>query len=497
LKPNVFIRCDGGLSLGMGHITRCLALANMLKLDFEICFILRETEEKVIRLIRENTFAFEIIPEQQTVAAELSFLSYLVKKGAILVLDGYYFDLAYQQEIKKRHLKLVFIDDLIAFKQVADVVINQALAVKHQDYQKEDDTQLLLGLNYALLREPFFKLPSSRNIQKAEKVFISMGAADEHNMSLKVAKTLIQIPYLKEVHLMLGAINPHLKSIHEFIAQQDGVQFKIHVNISADELQNLLNQCDLAICAASGILIEACAVGIPLISGITADNQKDNLKGLAQQQVLFDIGNFLEIEPENLAKQIHQVVSQPEVLNQQMVKQKTLIDGKSPQRILQAFQDLAFSKLQFRFAQEQDCDLYYQWANDEVVRKNSFIQDAIPFENHVQWFKAKLQAVNCYFYMFFDRETNNPAGQVRIDKSGDEVIIGISIDEHFRGKSLGLEMLNKATLDYHHQNPEAVIVAYIKTENIASYKLFKKAGFGDEETSLYQGNQIYKLFKKS
>lgn len=496
MRYKVFIRCDGGLSLGMGHITRCLALANMLKQDFEICFILRKTEEKVIHLIQENAFACETISEKQTIAEELSFLSYLLKKEDILVLDGYHFDLAYQQEIKKQQLKLVFIDDLIAFKQVADVVINQSLAVKYQDYQKENNTQLNLGLNYALLREPFFKLQACRNIQKVEKVFISMGAADEHNTSLKVAKTLLQVPYLKEVHLMLGAINPHLKSIHEFIAQQDDVQFKIHVNISADELQNLLSQCDLAICAASGILIEACAVGIPIISGITADNQKDNLRGLSEKQVLFDIGNFLEIEDEDFVKQITQVCNQPDVLNQQMVKQRTLIDGRSPQRILNIFKDLAASKLIFRFAQDEDCDLYYQWANDEVVRKNSFNQEAIQYENHVQWFKAKLKAVNCYFYMFFDRETNSPAGQVRIDKSGDEVIIGISIDEHFRGKSLGLEMLGKATLDYHHQNPEATIIAYIKTENIASYKLFKKAGFGDEETSLYQGNQIYKLFKK-
>jgi UDP-2,4-diacetamido-2,4,6-trideoxy-beta-L-altropyranose hydrolase len=479
----------------MGHLTRCLALANMLKLDFEISFILRETEEKVIHLIQESTFAYHIISTNTSVSEELAFISSLVEKEDILVLDGYHFDLAYQQEIKKQHLKLVFIDDLVAFKQVADVVINQALAVAFQDYQKEDDTQLCLGLKYALLREPFLKAEVPRNIQKIKKVFISMGAADEHNISLKVAQTLIKISPVKEVHLMLGAVNSHINHIQDFIAQQHGIQFKIHINISAPELKELLAKCDLAICAASGILIEACAVGIPIISGITADNQKDNLKGLSQKQVLFDIGNFVEIGQESLAQQIQQVCNQPEVLEQQLAQQKTLIDGKSPQRILNIFKDLAASKLIFRFAQAQDCDLYYQWANDEVVRKNSFNQDAISYENHVQWFKAKLQAVNCYFYMFLDKETNRPAGQVRIDKSGDEVIIGISIDEEFRGKSLGVEMLNKASADYQFKNPEAIIVAYIKTENIASYKLFKKAGFGDEEKNLYQGNPIYKLFK--
>jgi RimJ/RimL family protein N-acetyltransferase len=87
-------------------------------------------------------------------------------------------------------------------------------------------------------------------------------------------------------------------------------------------------------------------------------------------------------------------------------------------------------------------------------------------------------------------------GQVRIDKNEKEIVIGISIDEKFRGKSLGSEMLLQSTDDYLKKHSNSTITAYIKTENKASLAIFKKAGFSNEELTTEQANQSYKLYKK-
>ncbi|MDF2438595.1 MAG: Acyl-CoA N-acyltransferase [Bacteroidota bacterium] len=151
------------------------------------------------------------------------------------------------------------------------------------------------------------------------------------------------------------------------------------------------------------------------------------------------------------------------------------------------------AELHFRFAREEDLDLYFRWANDPVVRQNSYSINQVIYENHVKWFKEKILNPDYYFYLFLNA-SEHPVGQVRIVK-GDETIIGISIDENFRGQALGSKMLEIACEDFLSKNPASTIVAYIKKENAPSLFAFRKAGFRNEELVIEQGSESYKLYK--
>ncbi|TKC56947.1 GNAT family N-acetyltransferase [Pedobacter hiemivivus] len=152
-------------------------------------------------------------------------------------------------------------------------------------------------------------------------------------------------------------------------------------------------------------------------------------------------------------------------------------------------------QLNYRKACIEDLDLYFKWSNDPLVRQNSFNQTEIPYSDHVRWFTNKLKDERCHFYLFLDSNFK-AVGQVRIDKFDDEIIIGLSIDEHFRGKGLGPEMLNLACIDYKKFHPDEIIVAYIKEGNISSYKVFEKAGFGNGTKIMVKNGLTYRLIKK-
>lgn len=152
--------------------------------------------------------------------------------------------------------------------------------------------------------------------------------------------------------------------------------------------------------------------------------------------------------------------------------------------------------LKYRRANPDDALLYFNWANDETVRNNSFNNTLITWEDHIKWFSARLESNKTDLHIFFDLD-DNPVGQVRIENNPDETVIGISVDKAFRGKSLSSKMLIMATKDFFVRHPDQVIVAYIKIENLSSYKAFCQAGFMHDEELNVRGYNSYKLTKRS
>lgn len=480
----------------MGHIIRCLALADMLKNDFTIVFAIQEPVESVIKNIHSVTETILHLPITNDYSCDAIRFSGFLDASDIVVLDGYHFKTDYQKVIKEKGCKLVVIDDLHDWHHLADAIINHAAGIDELVYSKEKFTKLYLGLDYVLLRKPFLNNTNElKNKHSLQKVFISMGAADANNLTQKFTEALIEIKGIEEIHLMLGSINPNLASIDELIKKTVHLKIIKHFEISAQELAELLKTCDLAICPASSISLESCAIGIGLISGYTAENQKGILQGLIDKKAVIDFGNLNTIKAERIISEIKKIAESPTQLNNLIENQKKLIDGVSPKRLLNIFKEMVTEKIHFRFAKESDVDLYYKWSNDSVVRKNSYNQDEITYESHVKWFNSKLQSPVCFLYLFLN-ETNQPIGQVRIDNNGKETVIGISIDEHYRGKKLGALLIQMASDDYLKNHPKENIVAYIKQENSASYNSFIKAGFGKEEIVTEKGIKSCKLFKK-
>ena len=503
MKPNIIIRADGGTSIGKGHIIRCLALADMLKNDFNITFAVQEPSESVVKSIRSVTEMIIHLPQTNDYVADAIHFTEFLDSKDIVLLDGYHFKTDYQKAIKEKGCKLVCIDDLHAWHFVADAIINHAEGINESMYSAEKYTRFYFGLDYALLRKVFLKHSATKKINAIKKVFISMGAADITNLTQKFTEALLEVNGIEEIHLMLGSINPNLSSIDSLIAPKESLGKKNkkvniikHFNISAEELAQHLTNCDVAICPASSISIESCAIGTGLVAGYSAPNQMGILEGLTKNNAVVNIGDMNALNTLQIKVKFEELTKHPEQFNVLIGNQKKMIDGRSPERFIKLFKNLMTEKLHFRFAKESDVDIYYKWTNDPLVRSNSFNQNPVEYNDHVNWFLSKLNSKECHFYLFLNEE-NKHAGQVRIDSNGKETIIGISIDEAFRGKSLGAEMLKQSTDDYLHKHSSAVIVAYIKEENVASFNIFKKAGFSNEEIVIEQGSKSYKLYKKA
>lgn len=298
MKKKVFIRAEAGTEIGLGHVMRCIALAEVLKADFQISFITDNKDRKVIDLIKP--FSDEIIfIEPVGLNEEWKELKKHISENDILVIDGYDLKSEYQKKIKEEvKCKLVAIDDLHAWHQYADVVINHAVGGIEHLYSNENYTKIYCGLNYALLRNEFKNFESEISEKKNGTVLVAMGGADPMNFTEKVVNKLLLFNDIQTIKILIGKLNPHRSKLLELVklAEKNKKQLILTDHIDAGSLAKEYYICEFCILSASGMSIEALAVGANLGVIKTADNQNDFYEYIKANELAADCSSLLGSE---------------------------------------------------------------------------------------------------------------------------------------------------------------------------------------------------------
>ena len=152
--------------------------------------------------------------------------------------------------------------------------------------------------------------------------------------------------------------------------------------------------------------------------------------------------------------------------------------------------------IEFREANINDLTTYFEWVNDLKVRTTSFDSKKISYKIHEKWFTTKLKDTNCMMLIFF--EAKSPIGQVRFEKGTfNNALISISISKEYRGKGYSVDILNKASQYFLGKNPEFIIEAFIKKNNLNSINSFDKASFKLQKQLLYKGENSVKYILKN
>ena len=153
----------------------------------------------------------------------------------------------------------------------------------------------------------------------------------------------------------------------------------------------------------------------------------------------------------------------------------------------------ASHQLSLRPAGKGDCELLWQWRNEENTRKWSFDDAYIPYEEHKNWFLSKLNSADSLILIVSD-ETKRDIGQVRFDISLDgSAKVDISIIERERGKGYGSTALRLACQYALGKQNLTRAVAYIKEENEASIRAFAGADFINRGSIEFKGHKAVKM----
>ncbi len=338
MKRIVF-RADGNAQTGLGHVMRCLALAEMLGSDYDYRFAIIEPTTEVAKLIQERGIAVVSLPKPPD---DLAALSIELAADDIVVLDGYAFDKGYQQVCRDVSGTLIYIDDLCEPYPIADVVINHAGGAKREDYYPNNpfhyrEKQLLLGTDYALIRQPFLRVARQSGVddQRVElpfrNVFVNLGGADPGNYSWRVVDSLLQNQPDTQITLILGAANPHRDTFAQFSAEN----LLIMTNLSADAMVDAIRQCAVAVVSCSTISYEVALLRRPFVGILTADNQVALEKFYVEKELALAVLP-ISFAPHELAAAL---ATAPEIRKAITARQHKYFDGFSGERLATIFRN--------------------------------------------------------------------------------------------------------------------------------------------------------------
>lgn len=339
----VFFRADGSQQIGVGHITRCLALAGQLKKSkHEVAFISRLYEQAIIARIRAGGFPVHIIPVESSKEEDLEGTIAVTKGGeekAVLVIDQYELDSAYQKTIKESGLSLVLIDDLAHGRCYADLVLNQNIYANDELYSVEPYTRLLLGPRYALLREEFalWRRPSKTVPERARHILVTLGGSDPRNQTLKVIQAIASLHGNLEAIVVTGCGYAHHESLERYLADRQD-RFLLHMDV--DSMAELMCWSDLAVSAGGSTCWELACLGVPNVILTLADNQRQNSLELGRAGISVDLGWWEDVSTEVIAGSLQQLIEDAEARRRMSEAGRALIDGQGVSRVAKAIEEL-------------------------------------------------------------------------------------------------------------------------------------------------------------
>ena len=465
MKRRIYFRADGHNSIGLGHLVRCFALSQMLKEHFEITFLCKFIPSSFRNSLRDSFFGFHQIKDDND-------LLEIINPDNLVVLDNYELDIFIQIQIKKIGCKLICIDDLCDRESYADLIINHAPNIKSSNYKAQFYTQFALGLDYALLR-PYFlnnRKAKKNKIDVEKKVlFICFGGSDSKKITEKVIEIVRNDYRFETIFVVVGAAYENC----DYLVNRtiNDARYKILNDLSSEEIAEVMLKADLAIVPASGILQEALALNVDVISGMYIDNQKYIFENYLKLNAFISADCFSTTSIQNAIN---------EYFSSDNKRTKNLIDGKSGQRLLKIFQQLiGEDDVLLRKADASDLMKTYDWASNPDLRKFFFNKKVISFQEHSQWFFRIIKSSNCFYYI--GELDQVPFGFIRFNIENETAKISYLIDPAYHGKGLGVILLNKGLKSFLQNYPKiSWVVGEVLFGNFPSIKLFERLGYNME-----------------
>ena len=325
----VLFRVDANKRLGIGHLSRCLTLAIVLRTFNVKSYFLIKKDNDAIEFIRNSRFELFTLPNNRSEKNELTELVKLHNyiKYKCLIMDS-------MRERNRKFFtainklcKTVVIDSEAHKSNLnADLIIWPDIK---EFYPKETMTntpnRLLVGTRYMPLRN----IPKG-NIRKIpNSILVSMGGTDKRQLSEKVVMSFLKSKRKFKMKIIIGKYFNDSKRIYDKI--KNDPRFTVMSNV--ESLIPLMQECEIGIFTYGITTYESLMVGLPSLIISHSKSNHIAAQKLSRYECIHYLGYYKSINFQKIPNSVFEIISNSVKYKNFAKKGRSLVDGRGSERL--------------------------------------------------------------------------------------------------------------------------------------------------------------------
>lgn len=338
----ILCRADASHYLGTGHVMRQLTLARaLLDAGSDVAFFCRTHPGHLGEFISQQGFDCHLYPVQSetilgapadTDARQVAKLATQIGADWVFV-DHYGADATWERQ---QPVPVLAVDDMFDRPHACQILLNQNLGTTKDQYTGlvTPHTLCLMGAEYALLRPEFRDLRGKALTRRAQNtlqhILITMGGSDQPNATGWVLDQLPQHDLPPDLHMtvVMGANAPHLAAIQSKV---ETLPWPTTVLAGTSDMAGLMVQADIAIGAAGSTSWERCALGLPTVQVVLAENQRHIGDALQDAGAAFSLDLGAE---DAFQSALRRLLHQPDTRRNMSQAAAEIVDGAGVHRVI-------------------------------------------------------------------------------------------------------------------------------------------------------------------
>lgn len=437
---NVYIFTECGQNIGFGHIMRCIALYDeCVKQGYHTIFVVN-SDVDISEIMKDRKYIINDWYNMEMMAS--------LSNSDIIIIDSYIATKNVYDYIANNFQQKIYVDDTKRIEYKGGFVLNPSIAT--MEYGRDD---VLSGNEYVILRKEF--VPYDRIINEDIKnVLITMGGTDV----LGITEQLVD------------AVNSVYGDVGITVVSKTNIDnVNIVNNATAQEMYELIKSADIVITGAGQTVNELIMLQTPFVPIVVVDNQINNANAVLDKNIVEEVVYYYDDIDDKVKDNLVKLQNY-EVRKKLANNMCGVVDGRGCERVVGKLKNIKIKK-----ANMNDMEYVYNLSNKKYVREYSINKGSIQWDNHIKWYNQTIENDNVALYIAYYGDEKS--AQVRFNVEGESAIVSISVDENIRGLKLANKILKMAIIQFGIDSGIKSFVAYISADNIASVKIFEKAGF--------------------
>jgi UDP-2,4-diacetamido-2,4,6-trideoxy-beta-L-altropyranose hydrolase len=348
MSKRVLLRADGGPHIGMGHVMRCLALAEGLAVEgFESLLVLRGYDVDLSRILTVNTTATEFLTGDMTFEEDSRKTSAFADEFGATVLVS---DVCHSLNLSRPNDFRSYLTSLRGYGLTlclmgnseldfpADIIISPYYRSNYPSICEGQGQCYLLGPQYFVFRREFYRVAGNAPFtrQNAKRVLISIGGGDRCELTIKIASALaLHERQSFSLRFIIGPAYPvdTEEKIRELLAGGTG---ELDIRYGSDDMAKDIVWADLAVLGDGLVKYEAALLGTPCITLARPDSDESMNRDFFRAGSSLHLGDGTKLGEVELGLEILRLSQDANLRKTMMKKGRGVVDSAGAKRISEA-----------------------------------------------------------------------------------------------------------------------------------------------------------------